>query len=397
MNISFIIPSRSNLPFLKQAYNSIRDNIGDEHEIVMLDDASDDGTWEWLTSLDDKNIIIHKNPGPERLGHTILYDVGVELSTNEVFSIFHADMVASPNYVKNLVKHLKRGKVVAATRIEPPLHPPGPEKIIMNFGMGVEEFESERFLECVDNLESEFGSTTSSGIFAPWCMYKEDFQSIGGHDKLFAPMELEDSDIFNRMHLAGYEIIQSRDSFVYHMTCRGSRFKDGVEIEKVIDLDDGTKWYKPKDSAEYLKLRETKFREWWRKWGQNVLHDNMLMPIVRPKYNVGFIIKNCTREMLKNLEPWCDRIYVDINFDSYIDSEQKRTDYDLSKRVFYTTSNVVDNIEVRLDGLTFNNEDYTNIQNLSGIIESSGEIGSFELGNLEISIKSLETQDMIKC
>jgi predicted transport protein len=57
----------------------------------------------------------------------------------------------------------------------------------------------------------------------------------------------------------------------------------------------------------------------------------------------------------------------------------------------------VDNIEVRLDGLTFNNEDYTNIQNLSGIIESSGEIGSFELGNLEISIKSLETQDMIKC
>ena len=397
MNISFIIPSRSNLPFLKQAYNSIRDNIGDEHEIVMLDDASDDGTWEWLTSLDDKNIIIHQNPGPERLGHTILYDVGVKLSTNEVFSIFHADMVASPNYVKNLVKHLKRGKVVAATRIEPPLHPPGPEKIIMNFGMGVDEFESERFLECVDNLESEFGGTTSSGIFAPWCMYKEDFQSIGGHDKLFAPMELEDSDIFNRMHLAGYEIIQSRDSFVYHMTCRGSRFKDGVEIEQVIDLDDGTKWYKPKDSAEYLKLRETKFREWWRKWGQNVLHDDMLMPTVRPKYNVGFVITNCTREMLKNLEPWCDRIYVDINFDSYIDSEQKRTDYDLSKRIFYSTSNVVDNIEVRLDGLTFNNEDYTNIQNLSGIIESSGEVGSFELGNLEISIKSLETKDMIKC
>ena len=44
-----------------------------------------------------------------------------------------------------------------------------------------------------------------------------------------------------------------------------------------------------------------------------------------------------------------------------------------------------------------NNEDYTNIQNLSGIIESSGEIGSFELGNLEISIKSIETQDIIKC
>ena len=52
--ISFIIPSRSNLAFLKQAYYSIRENIGTEHEIVMLYDASDDVTWEWLESLEDE-------------------------------------------------------------------------------------------------------------------------------------------------------------------------------------------------------------------------------------------------------------------------------------------------------------------------------------------------------
>ena len=42
--ISFIIPSRSNLPYLKQAYNSIRKHLGYIHEICMADDASDDGT-----------------------------------------------------------------------------------------------------------------------------------------------------------------------------------------------------------------------------------------------------------------------------------------------------------------------------------------------------------------
>ena len=107
--ISFVIPSRNNLPFLKQAYNSIRDNIELQHEIVMLDDASTDGTWEWMTEIykKDKNVIIHKNYGPERLGHTILYDEGVKMCTNEVFSIFHADMVASPNYVINMIKHLE--------------------------------------------------------------------------------------------------------------------------------------------------------------------------------------------------------------------------------------------------------------------------------------------------
>ena len=34
-----------------------------------------------------------------------------------------------------MLKHLKPGKVVCATRIEPPIHPAGKEKIVMDFGM----------------------------------------------------------------------------------------------------------------------------------------------------------------------------------------------------------------------------------------------------------------------
>ena len=64
----------------------------------------------------------------------------------------------------------------------------------------------------------------TEGIFAPWCMYKEDFLSIGGHDELFAPQSREDSDLFNRFSLNGYELIQSWDALVYHFTSRGSRF-----------------------------------------------------------------------------------------------------------------------------------------------------------------------------
>ena len=118
-----------------------------------------------------------------------------------------------------MIKHLERGKVISATRIEPPLHPPGPEKIVENLGMGVEEFNDKKFKHMVEKEEKWMDNKdkTTSGIFAPWMMYKEDFESIGGHDPLFAPMELEDSDIFNRMHLKGYELIQSRDAFVYHI------------------------------------------------------------------------------------------------------------------------------------------------------------------------------------
>ena len=59
--------------------------------------------------------------------------------------------------------------------------------------------------------------------FAPK-IYKDDFTSIGGHDPLYAPQSKEDSDIFNRFVLNGYELIQTWKGLVYHMTCRGSRF-----------------------------------------------------------------------------------------------------------------------------------------------------------------------------
>ena len=53
--ISFIIPSRNNLKYLKWCYNSIRKNLGYVHEICIADDASEDGTWEWLEEISKKD------------------------------------------------------------------------------------------------------------------------------------------------------------------------------------------------------------------------------------------------------------------------------------------------------------------------------------------------------
>jgi glycosyltransferase involved in cell wall biosynthesis len=406
MRISFIIPSRNNLKYLKQAVGSIQEHYGTQHDIVLLDDASTDGTWDWIQSLEGDNIIKYRNEGPERQGHTILYDKGVEISKTQAFSILHADMVIAPGYVENLIKHLKEKTVVAATRVEPPLHPPGPEKFVRLFGTEPEEFKKEDFLEFVKENQDTFKDQTTNGIFAPWCMYKEDFQAIGGHDELFAPMELEDSDIFNRMYLAGYNLVQSRDSFTYHMTCRGSRFKDGLEIEAEIPLPDGTIWYKPKDSEEYKALRAIKFREWWRKWGSNVLHDEFMMPKVPPKYNIAFVVSHCTLQALESLEPWCDRIYIEDSMqvitDSYREKEQSNTKFDLSKRVLtleYNDPKGENDIVIEFDARNFTQQSFNIIQQLSEIIKQSGEVGEFELDIFKITIHSLTEyqNDLIVC
>ena len=104
-----------------------------------------------------------------------------------------------------------------------------------DFGIEAEEFRERELLRFVDELDTgELGQETTQGIFAPWAIYKEDFLSIGGHDPLYAPQSKEDSDIFNRFVLNGYELIQTWKGFVYHMTCRGSRFADGAKRNMMV-------------------------------------------------------------------------------------------------------------------------------------------------------------------
>jgi glycosyltransferase involved in cell wall biosynthesis len=409
--ISFIQPSRNNLRYLKWSYNSIRKNLGYRHEICWADDFSDDGTWEWMNEIaeKDKNVKIHRNEGPTRLGHTILYDTLVDMATSDIVMIYHADMYACPKLDEEILKHLQPGKVVSATRIEPPLHPDGPEKILKDFGIEPEEFNEDGLLNLVDEIQSGVGilygplalnNETSKGIFAPWAMYKDDFLAIGGHDPLYAPQSKEDSDIFNRFVLAGYELIQTWKGLVYHMTCRGSRFKDGALRNPA-----GQVFMKGRESSEWLKQNLRSTRNFIRKWGHMVKHDELMYPIIPPKYDVGFMVENCSTEMLKELEPWCSDIYGDwlghkgYGVNKYIEEEQKDTQFDLSKKIHSDRIKPKNNVIVKFDCNELNQDNFQIIVNLSEILQESGDVGEMELGIFKLNIKSLKTyeKDLIVC
>jgi GT2 family glycosyltransferase len=380
----------------EQAVNSIENNYNDIHDIVILDDASNDGTWEWIESLNKPYIKTYRNEGPERVGHTVLYDIGINVAQTPIVTILHSDMIVTANYVDNMLKHMKPLTVVSATRVEPPLHPPGPEKYVQNFGMEPEEFDLGAFEKFVYEAEYVNEDKTTNGIFAPWMIYKEDFVAIGGHDKLFAPMELEDSDLFNRFHLQEYKLIQSRDAFVYHMTCRGSRFKDGLKIERIIDLPDGTKWYKPEDSVEYTLLRQNKFKEWWRKWHTDVLHDELMMPIVGNRYDTTFVVHNCNEQLLKVLEPWCDRIYVDCEYKEFAQQEQTESMFDLTNKFHSIGDEMKGDVQILFDGSKITSDHFqTFIKNIPFIIQQTDQLGSFQWDIFQIHIFNLNTKDMV--
>ena len=373
--ITFILPSRNNLEFLKLAYASIRNLSYPHHCVLILDDASTDSTSEWIKSLGDKNIIHYQNPGPERIGIVGMFDKGIEMSNTDIIFAFHADMVACKDLDINIIKHLKPGTIVSATRVEPPLHPPGPEKITVDFGIEADQFSFDKWYTESEKLKQD---KTTEGIFAPWCMYKSDYLAIGGHDELFAPQSKEDSDLFNRFVLNGYQVIQSWDGLVYHFTSRGSRFNKHVGGAA------------GKNSDEWLYTTTKNGKEFIRKWGHFVKHDVLMKPIIPPKYDIGFIVSNCGLPHLEALEPWCSTIYIEDDMQlivpDYIQKEQSNTKFDLQERIKPYDNEKQNNILVSFDASKLNNQNIQILYQLSEIIKDSGEVGTFNLDIFTIDI-----------
>lgn len=341
--ITFCIPSKTNLRYLKTCIPSIRKNAyRKDHDIIVFVDSDEDGTIEWLKENSKKynfQYFINPNLNKSLYGIGRAYDYCIDKSTTDVFMIFHADMMLGKHADLKAYQHLSKKTVVCSTRVEPPLHPNNGEKILLDFGLWPEEFKEDDFDAYVNKHLDD--KKTTDGIFAPWVMYKSEYLEIlGGHDPIMHSCR-EDSDLFNRMLLAGFKFIQPWNSLVYHLTGRGAGSFDG-------DPERHKKWQEDMDKSTL---------EFIRKWGQNVNHTELMKPIVYPVYNKKLILSNFHPQLKQALEPWF---------------------------------NNGEDIIVEINGNKFTQNDFNNIMNLNAIIAGNNELGEFELDNLKIKINSLE-------
>jgi glycosyltransferase involved in cell wall biosynthesis len=387
--ITFCIPSKSNLRYLKTCIPSIRNNsYRKDHDIIVFVDSDEDGTVEWLEQVKEQyNLTYYVNPdlGKRLFGIGKAYDYCIEHSTTDIFMIFHADMMLGINADLNAFKHLKNNTVVCSTRVEPPIHPNAGEKILQHFGMWPEEFKSKEFNEFVE-LQLNNDKVTE-GIFAPWMMYKDEFLKIGGHDSRLHSAR-EDSDVFNRLLLGGFEFIQPWNSLVYHLTGRGGQFQHGK-----VTQDETQK------SDEWRRLMNNSTREFIRKWKSTVKHTPLMKPIVSPIYNIGIQIVNSNENLLEALEPWGHNIYIDLDYGNYIDKEQANTEDNLVLKISPIDEKPKNDIVIRIDGKTFTQQDYLYLQEIGNIVSKSGEIGKFKVGNLFVEINKIEEiqSNLIQC
>jgi len=179
--------------------------------------------------------------------------------------------------------------------------------------------------------------------------------------------------------LKGYKLIQSRDALVYHLTCRGHRWTDQVG----------------KDDDYFKKASQRAAREYLRKWGSWIKNDEYQHPIIKPKYDIGFVVENCNIHYLAFLEPICDTIYIsdaDIIKD-YVKYEQPNTYFDLKERIKHTSENKNNDILVEFDLKKLTSSDFQIIQQFPEIIKQSGQIGNLQLGFFSFKIFSMKSKE----
>ena len=374
--ITFCIPSKDNLRYLKTCIPSIRKNAyRDDHEIVVFVDQDNDGTIDWLKEVHEEynlSYLVNPNLNKTRFGIGKAYDECIKASNTDVIMVFHADMMLGKNADKLAFDHLKSKTAVSCTRVEPPLHPNNGEKIIRNFGIWPEEFVVDGFDKFVE--ENKDVTKTTNGIFAPWMVYKKEFLDMGGHDPVLKSCR-EDSDVFNRMQLEGFTFVQPWNSLVYHLTGRGAGSFSGDK----------------KRHDEWQKEMQNSTREFIRKWGTGVQHDALMKPIVTPFYDKGLVLKNATMELLELLEPYVTNVYTDKYLKEYLDKEGPDTEYTLGWRLREFTEIPKNDIVIFINGDSFTQADFNVYAQLSRVFEEQKpQPGSFKLGNIHIKVNKYE-------
>ena len=335
--ISLIIPTTSkNQEYTNNIVSNIRLLYPNESEVEIIVETNDSVT----------------------LG--INYNNAVARASGEKIILLHNDMVIPKGFVEMMDKHITPNRITTYTRIEPPIYTDiYPGKKLLDCGDSLNTFNLEKFLEI--KLEDSLQDGGSQLFFG--CM-RDEYIGIDGHT---FQMFCEDDDLHRRYRLLGFEHKVS-SAFVYHFVSKTSRANDS-----------------------YKQIELASNRNYIRKWGTR---SNA------PKYDIAIQVKGCNMQLLEALEPYCNRIFIEdemeVLFSYYYETEQPETKFDLKTRINtqgYDVPTDYHDIVVKCDRKSFGQQEFVYITQLPEIIEQSGELGTFKLGNLTITINHLETYE----
>ena len=261
--ITFCISTFNNLPYLKIAIKSVRENsYYDKAPFIIHAENCTDGTDRWLIDNKEKynlDVYLDKNKVPLGIGGGMNFCA--DKVETEYIMFLHSDFYVTKNWdleLYNIFKKYPNQKMwVNSHRVEPnmfnnPSSRPG--TVIVDkemFGAYHHDFKDQIFEQWANEFTEMNDFEIPKGEGVSGLIRKKDWDEIGGNDPLFAPASWDDMDLFLRMLNKGFKFVLTSKSMVYHFGARGSHR---------LEENDG------KSSTRQIEAERVNAQKWFKKW-----------------------------------------------------------------------------------------------------------------------------------
>jgi GT2 family glycosyltransferase len=249
-DVSVVVVTRDNLPFLRLCLESVLAHSGRPCELIVVDNGSTDGTAAYLERLTERNPGVRVITNDENRGFASASNQGAAIAAADVLVLLNDDTVVCDDWPEPLLAHLAAPKV---GMVGPCTNRTGNEAEIDAEYRTWEELA--RFAE--GRSREHAGEAFEIETLTMFCvaMRRELYEQVGPLDERFETGLLEDDDYSRRVREAGYRLLCADDAFVHHFgeTSFGKLAASG-EYSRLLEAN----------RARY----EEKWQEPWRPYGR---------------------------------------------------------------------------------------------------------------------------------
>lgn len=223
VDISIIVPCKNEVNNIKWTIDSLLESKNQlKCEIIVVDDASTDGSTEFLKCYISENkykdiILIKTN----NIGAAAARNMGAKASKGKYLFFFDAHVKVPDMWADNLINTLEKAK---ASLVAPCI-----SDITNSLSVGYGQTWNDEFKITWFSKKPKEGDEIPLAGGAALGITREAFDKIGGFDHLFQVWGREDEEICLKAWLYGYRMVINPDVIVQHLFRKSHPYKVTVE------------------------------------------------------------------------------------------------------------------------------------------------------------------------
>ncbi len=239
--VSIVILTWNALEYTKKCVLSIQNHTNYPHEIIFVDNASTDGTVEYLRNLVKEHSNYKLIENKENRGFAAGNNQGVATASGDYVLLLNNDVLVSDGWLESLVESLEKDEKIGM--VGPITNSINGRQMVSSIpytdDAGFHEFSQKIRKACHGRLTPRYRIAGFALL-----MKKSLYEDVGGLDESFGTGNYEDDDLCLKIRDKGYAVMVDESVFIHH-------YRSQTFIDNKIDYQSS------------LSLNESRFRKKW--------------------------------------------------------------------------------------------------------------------------------------